>query len=195
MAFPLDNGFMLKDKRIGMKSNIDWIRRAQRVLRMLSELHRLGYQNLRGMSYINPLGYRLAIAPRELFSYNNGAVIPENRLYGEDVAITDAVNYFGWGDAAHDNARVLAEKFIVRFPEIAERGKGSDWAYAGWLAELIGFLEQGNWIPAVWWEEMKGESESLCILPIWVARKDNLTWVGIKSVIAPDNPTFPLPPL
>ena len=178
-----------------MKSEIDWIRRAQRCLRMLSELHRLGYQNLRGMSYLNPLGYRFAIAPKSLFSERNGAVIPWNNFFTDNgVAITSSGDYFGWEDAAHDNARVLAEKFIQRFPQIANEGKGRDWAYAGWLAELVGFLEQGDWIPAVWWENMKGEPEELRVFPIWVAGKENIMWDGCASYISPDNPTFPLPP-
>lgn len=178
-----------------MKSKIDWIRRAQRALRMLSELHRLGYQNLRGMSYLNPLGYRLAIAPKELFSETNGAVIPASRLTGDGMAITAAGDYFGWGDTDRDDARVLAEKFIVRFPEIAARGKGRDWAYAGWLSELIGFLEQGDWIPAVYWEQMNGTPEDLRSLPIWIEGRENLVWDGLFSSISPDNPIFPLPPI
>ena len=178
-----------------MKSKIDWIRRAQRCFRMLSELHRLGYQNLRGMSYINPLGYRFAIAPKSLFSERNGAVIPASQIIGDDVAITGAGDYFGWVDTSHDDARALAEKFIERFPNIANKGKGRDWAYAGWLAELIGFLEQGDWIPAVWWENMKGEPEELSVLPIWVGENENLIWDDCRSYISPDNPIFPLPPV
>lgn len=162
---------------------------------MLSELHRLGYQNLRGMSYINPLGYRFAIAPKSIFSERNGTVIPANQLGGDSVAITAAGNYFDWDDTGHDDARALAEKFIERFPSIALQGKGRDWVYAGWLAELIGFLEQGDWIPAVWWENMKGKPEELDVLPIWVANKENLIWDDYGFSISPENPTFPLPPL
>lgn len=77
-----------------MRSKVDWIRRAQRALRMLSELHRLGYQNLRGMSYLHPLGYRLAIAPKESFANRNGAVIPNSRLSSKHTAVTTAGNYF-----------------------------------------------------------------------------------------------------
>ncbi|MGZ3765952.1 MAG: hypothetical protein ACXVA2_14885 [Mucilaginibacter sp.] len=177
-----------------MKSKIDWIRRAQRCLRMLSELHRLGYQGLRGMPYLNPLGFRFAIAPKRYFSERNGAVIPMSQLTEDNVAITGAGDFFGWTDASQDNARTLAEKFIERFPDIANQGKERDWAYAGWLAELIGFLEQGDWIPALWWENMKGEPEDLQTLPIWVAHKDNFYWEGIASIISPENPKFPLPP-
>ncbi|WP_301101493.1 hypothetical protein [Propionivibrio sp.] len=178
-----------------MKSKIDWIRRAQRAIRMLAELHRLGYQGLRGMPYLNPLGFRLAIAPKRYFSERNGAVIPQSQLTGSNVAITGAGDYFGWMDTANDDARTLAQKFIERFPEIANQGKERDWAYAGWLAELVGFLEQGDWIPTLWWENMKGNSEDLQTLPIWIADQDNLQWEGIASVISPENPSFPLPPI
>lgn len=177
-----------------MKSKIDWIRRAQRCMRMLTELHRLGFQELRGMPYLNPLGFRFAIAPKRYFSERNGAVIPTSLLTGEHVALTGADDFFGWQDAAKDDARALAEKFIERFPEIANQGRGRDWAYAGWLAELVGFLEQGDWIPALWWENMKGTPEDLRSLPIWVAGKDNFRWEGVASTISPDNPVFPLPP-
>lgn len=177
-----------------MKSKIDWIRRAQRSIRMVSELHRLGYQGLRIMPYLNPLGFRLAIAPRQLFSEKNGAVIPEAHLNGANVAITGAGNYFGWPDAVHDDARTLAIKFVERFPDIASQGKDRDWAYAGWLAELVGFLEQGDWIPTLWWENMKGSPDEFQALPIWVANRENLHWDGLNSIISPENPEFPLPP-
>lgn len=62
-----------------MKSKFEWIRKAQRCLRMPSELHRLGYQQLRGMPYFDPQGFRLAIAPNTYFS-DNGIVIPVSKL-------------------------------------------------------------------------------------------------------------------
>ena len=107
------------------------------------------------MPYMNPLGFRFAIAPKGYFSRSNGAVILSEQLSGNHVAITGAGDYFGWDDTSKNDARTLAEKFIDRFPEIAREGKGRDWGYAGWLAELIGFLEQGDYIPILRWEEMK----------------------------------------
>jgi hypothetical protein len=177
-----------------MKSKIEWVRRAQRCLRMLSELHRLGYQRLRGMPYMNPLGFRFAIAPKDCFA-ENGIAIPAVRLAGDDelVAITDADEYFGWKDASGKDARALAEKFVERFPEIATKGKGRDWDYSGWLSELVGFLEGGDMIPICWWENMKGLPEDLLALPIWIDGHDNFEWIGIESVIARGNPVFPLP--
>lgn len=177
-----------------MKSKIEWIRKAQRCLRMLSELHRLGYQNLRGMPYMNPLGFRFVIAPKDCFA-ENGIAIPAARLGGDNeyVAITGAGEYFGWSDTSGNDARALAEKFVERFPAIAAKGKGRDWEYGGWLSELVGFLEGGDMVPICWWENMKGQPEDLRTLPIWIDGQDNFEWIEIESVISSRNPVFPLP--
>lgn len=181
-----------------MKSKIDWVRRAQRVIRMVSELHRMGYQRLRLMPYLHPNGWRLAVAPNELFSDRNGAFVHHEMLSDGNVAIYSAAGggdgYFDWTDARGDDARALAEKFIARFAAIAERGKGRDWAYAGWVAELVGFLEQGDWLPTVYWDDMKGSPDDLRMLPIWVATADNLVWDGLEASTNPRNPSFDLPP-
>lgn len=177
-----------------MKSKKEWIRKAQRCLRMLSELHRLGYQHLRGMPYMNPLGFRFAIAPKDYFS-ENGIAIPSARLSDDCpfVAITGVGDYFGWTDTSGNDARVLAEKFVERFPAIAAKGKGRDWEYAGWLSELVGFLEAGDMVPICWWENMKGQPDDLRMLPIWVDDRDNFEWIEAESIISTDNPIFPLP--
>src|SRR5262249_55747056 len=60
-----------------MNSSHAWIRRSQRVIRMVSELHRLGYQRLRIMPYEHPSAWRVTIASVTRFSRLNGAFIPE----------------------------------------------------------------------------------------------------------------------
>lgn len=65
-----------------MKSKYEWIRKAQRCLRMLSGLHRLGFQHLRGIPYFNAQGCTFAIAPRHYFS-DNGIAIPAAKLSDE----------------------------------------------------------------------------------------------------------------
>ncbi|WP_155524154.1 hypothetical protein [Burkholderia sp. PAMC 28687] len=55
--------------------------------------------------------------------------------------------YFGWSDAASDDARTLATKFLERFPEFASRCRGQDWPYAGWFAMVLGRAELGE-LPA-----------------------------------------------
>ena len=58
-----------------MQSDQPWVRQSQRVIRMVSELHRMGFQQLRIMPYEYPLAYRVAIAPVASFSVQNGAYI------------------------------------------------------------------------------------------------------------------------
>jgi hypothetical protein len=120
-----------------VKSKINWVRRGQRVIRMVSELHRMGYQYLRIMPYEHPMAWRLAVGPKDCFSLQNGASLKDNSWEG--VAIYSSAGggnyYFDWQDAKGDNARTLAEKFLLRFPDVAKRGVGQDWSYAGWLSE------------------------------------------------------------
>jgi len=180
-----------------MKSKIDWIRRSQRVIRMVSELHRMGHQRLRIMPYLHPLAWRLAVAPRDVF-FSNGIAFPISKLNDEAVYSSASGNhYFAWEDAKHDDARALAEKFLTRFPSLSERGSGRDWEYAGWLSELLGVLEHGDLLPVVEWEYMKGTPDKLEFLPIWSASGEN-TWNDGSSdnvaALSSNVRRFPLPP-
>lgn len=181
-----------------MKSKLSWVRRSQRMIRMVSELHRMGYQRLRIMPYTHPLAWRLAIAPAEHFCDGNGAVLKSGCW---DVPIYSAASedaYFDWNDARGDNARQLAEKFVDRFPAIADRGRGRDWAYAGWLAELVGLLEGGDLLPVMEWENMHGAAESLRFVPIWEIGAENIEWLhehtSPVSIPAHHIMKYPLPP-
>lgn len=179
-----------------MKSKNDWVRRGQRVIRMVGELHRMGYQHLRIMPYVHPNAWRLAVGPRDIFSERNGAYIPVDSLNGLPIysAAGGGDAYFDWEDAKGNDARALAEKFVIRFPDVAKRGLGRDWPYAGWLAELVGFLEGGDWLPVTDWEDMKGAPEQLGFLPIWDVLGENIGWDGLKTIPGPDVKKFPLPP-
>lgn len=53
-------------------------------------------------------------------------------------------NYFGWQDARDDTPAELASKFVERFPEVAEAGRGSDWKYAGWYLEMLAKASVGE---------------------------------------------------
>jgi len=166
---------------------------------MVSELHRMGYQRLRIMPWLHPLAWRLAICPADVFSGRNGAYTSSYGDMGVVYSSADQSIFFGWDDAQNDNARSLADKFIVQFPEVAQRGLGRDWEYAGWLAELVGFLEQGDWLPIVEWEYMKGTPDELTILPIHSATSDNFIWdesaTPPQSSPSPEGRHFPLPPV
>lgn len=94
------------------------IRRAVRVLAMVGELHKRGYQRLRVMPYFGSTGaWRCEIAPVVLFHQNNGAVHTE--LDGPSDQQTTLIarysgaddnHYFGWDDAVSDDARSLVDK-------------------------------------------------------------------------------------
>lgn len=172
-----------------MKSKLEWLRKSQRAIRVVSELHRLGYQRARIMPYMYPLAWRLAIGSADCFSPENGAVCP----LGADTLILSNGD-FCWSDAGQDTARQLAEKFIARHSTLAQRCAGRDWAYAGWLDELMGFLEHGDWLPVMAWENMKDTPEQLLFMPIWDVDNSNIEFEGIYTIPSRDVRRFPLPP-
>ncbi|HVY60643.1 MAG TPA: hypothetical protein VHF22_03275 [Planctomycetota bacterium] len=122
------------------------MRRAQRVLLMVHELHKLGYQRLRAVPGEADSGcyWRCAVTPVDNVLESHGAMYV--RFDDENAAkytSADENAYFGWKDARHDTARQLAKKFLERFPRIAARGEGLDYAYAGWYVQMLGFAERG----------------------------------------------------
>lgn len=127
-----------------MKSKFEWVRKAQRCLRMLSELHRLGYQQLRGMSYFNAQGFRFAIAPRDYFA-DNGIAIPTDKLSDSLVAITGAGHYFSWTDTDGNDARTWQRNLSPVFrilPLLARDVTGG--MLVGYLNSLV-FLSKVTW--------------------------------------------------
>jgi len=120
-----------------------FVRPTLRVIRMISELHRAGYQRVRFMPYEAPAAFRVGIGPASLFSQRNGIELCGSGDRREiHYSSASERSCFGWTDAEADNVRRLAKKFEARFPEICRAGRGRDWAYAGWLCELLGVLEQ-----------------------------------------------------
>lgn len=125
-----------------------YIQRAQRVLQMVHELHKRGLQRLRIMPGMSPSGasWRVNVTPISNILRSHGAMAREfHRLSANYTRAMDSA-YFDWPDAATDTARDLADKFVARFPEIAEAGRGKDWAYAGWYVEMLGTADEG-WLP------------------------------------------------
>lgn len=134
------------------------VRRAVRVLAMVGELHRRGYQKLRVMPFMAPSGtyWRCYIGPDTLFYRNHGAFL-RNTAHDDEAQSAslsarytsgEANHYFGWLDAEKDDARSLADKFITRFMTLASRGEGWSYAYAGWYQRLLGLADRG-WMPVV----------------------------------------------
>ncbi len=121
------------------------VRRYQRLLLMVHELHKRGYQRIRIMPGAAPSGNygRCVITHIGNILKKHGAkckVYTDGALY----STADSNEYFGWKDAKQDTARQLATKFIERFPELVKKGKGSDWEYAGWYVEMLGHAERGH---------------------------------------------------
>src|SRR5258705_9859676 len=157
------------------KSELAHIRRSQRVIRMVSELHRMGFQRLRFMPYFAPLAYRIQIASISYFAVANGCYVKGEVGVTYSAGSSESDNkYFGWADAKSDGARELAIKFADRFPEIVKSGLGRDWAYAGWLVELIGALERfPNRLPVLFSEYSKEKRNEMRSLPLTLCTDDD----------------------
>ena len=126
------------------------VRRGQRVIRMVSELHRLGFQKLRFQPVFSPLSRRIELDSADRFSPSNGAWMMQGASpLTVRYSSADADGYFDWPDARSATARQLADRFVVRFPEICALTRGRDWAYTGWTNELLGVLERESALPFV----------------------------------------------
>ena len=123
-------------------------RRAQRVLAMLHELHKRGYQGLGFASTYDAASEDWCCQITELDSLQfNGrgvAAYPSDSSEIAEYSSRRQENcYFGWNDAQSDSARDLAEKFIARFPGLARRTMQTSWVYSGWLTRVVGSAETG----------------------------------------------------
>jgi len=140
-----------------------------RLIRMVASLHKKGLQRLRIFPYIYPIAFRLEILPVELVERKTGVRVrsglteQENHLVARYSSANEKV-FFGWQDAASDDADDLALKFIARFQAISKLSQGVDWAYVGWLATLIGVCEYG-YLPYLF-SEYESEFDGLYLLPV-----------------------------
>jgi hypothetical protein len=132
-------------------------RRALRVLAMVHELHKAGYQRLRICPGMSGSGgaWRCTVTPISNVLRSDGALIANFDALTAHYSSAQKNLYFDWLDAKTSTARELANLFIKRFPDIAAAGLGEDWAYAGWYVLMLGFAEQGEFPVAYaeWWTE------------------------------------------
>lgn len=121
------------------------IRRCQRVLAMVHELHKMGFQRLRIEPGVSPSGgsWRCAVAPASNFLTDHGARLRDFGPFVAHYTSSMEAEYFGWGDASRDTARELAQKFTHRFEDVVERAIGQDCSYVGWYVEMLGHAERG----------------------------------------------------
>lgn len=122
-------------------------RRALRVLMMVGELHKLGYQQARISPGMSPSGmhWRCLVTPADNIRREHGALAVDHDEELVAFYTSGQENeYFGWSDARRATARQLADMFVERFPIIAERSLGEDWLYAGWYVQMLGVAERGH---------------------------------------------------
>lgn len=121
------------------------VRDGGRLLAMVHELHKAGYQKLRIYPGMAPSGchWRCDIlAVSEIDPATHRPLKPQS--VEARYSSSQKRAYFGWTDAGDDSARELAVKFIARFPALIEAGRGADWPYAGWFTQMLGFAEQSH---------------------------------------------------
>lgn len=125
------------------------LRDAARLIAMVHELHKAGYQRIRICPSMAPTGLHW----RCTISY--AANVGEDGKYfrgggGEGHAASyssgQGASYFGWTDGDRLTAREMARRFLTAFPAIAEKGAGLDWPYAGWLTDVLGYAEHGKFV-------------------------------------------------
>jgi hypothetical protein len=126
----------------------DASRRGTRLLSMVHELHKAGYQRIRISPGISPSGahWRCPVTFAGNIADDGFSIL----RFGDDQGLVapyssaDKGEYFKWKSSSALNSRELAVRFIGEFPRIAESGKGRDWLYAGWLTDVLGRAEQGR---------------------------------------------------
>jgi hypothetical protein len=146
----------------------------RRILVMVHELHRRGYERLRVAPSLFASGrWMCGITPVTNISYINGAWEREPSL-AVYYTNSQGAQCFDWTDAADDTPEQLATKFIDHFPELSEQGRGGDEAYALWYSEMLKGTEPAGLIFA-----QDG----------WVMPDDEIVPTGIsEDVIVPPPP-------
>lgn len=121
-------------------------RRCVRVLSMVHELHKAGYQRIRILPMLSPSGcyWRGVITFADNVAQDGYSILREEEEMVARYTSGQDNEYFGWKDASNASARDLARLFVERFPDICRKGEGLDWAYAGWLTDVLGHAELGE---------------------------------------------------
>lgn len=124
-------------------------RRAQRVLSMVSELHKRGYQRLRFSPMpLDGAGWRCALTSASNVLRSDGLKVAYFDMSNTLVCGGSASDYVFGSAARGASARELADMFEARFGGLPEACQGRDWAYAGWFVELLGAAEKGHLLVA-----------------------------------------------
>lgn len=128
-----------------MRTDNAMVRRGVRVVTMVHEMHKRGFQKLRALPTLAPSGmhWRCLITDASNTDQTGTPVTWSERPDAVVAYSTgQGARYFGWAGFEKASARQMADKFVTAFPSLAERARGRDWEYAGWLVELLGRMEQ-----------------------------------------------------
>jgi len=115
------------------------IHNCRRLLRMTSELHVRGFQQLRVIPHLYSVGtWRCGITFAQNVSADHGAM-PCDWAWELVPQYTSASERecFDWEDAVTATPSRLANMFLERFPDVSRRGYGPDWEYAGWFSWML----------------------------------------------------------
>ena len=124
------------------------LRDAGRLLAMVHELHKAGYQQIRICPGMAPNGIHWRCVITYAGNVGEDGYSIRSREDGHIARYTSGqgARYFHWPDAERMTARQLAARFLEAFPLIARGGAGLDWPYAGWLTDVLGHAEQGKFV-------------------------------------------------
>lgn len=108
------------------------------LMKILHELHRLGYQKLRWMSYMAPSGLSLRchITTQDHICVNREIVFggDPNEIWCTSIgAMTTG-----------EDIKPLLETFMNENPRLLEIGKGNDPEYVEWFNKLLSFAAEGQ---------------------------------------------------
>lgn len=124
------------------------LRDAGRLIAMVHELHKAGYQRIRMLPTMAPTGlhWRCTITPADNLGADGLSVRDGAEGLIARYTSGQGNHYFDWPGADRMTARQLADRFLSNFPLIAARGAGRDWPYAGWLTDVLGRAEHGDFL-------------------------------------------------
>lgn len=108
------------------------------LMQILHELHKLGYQKLRWMSYMSPTGLSLRchITTQDHICANREITFAGDP---DEIWCTSIVEM-----TTGDEITPLVKTFMNENPRLLEIGKGEDSEYVKWFNELLSFAEKGQ---------------------------------------------------
>lgn len=111
----------------------------RRVLLMVQDLHRRGYERLRVAPGLSPSGlhWRCSIVPVDHVRRDHGALAIDEDDTAARYTSSQGAGFFDWEDAEHDPPVALAGKFLERFPDLSAQGKGADPDYVRWYVRML----------------------------------------------------------